>query len=259
MGSGAGHDRAATGRQRPAGRRTRVLVPAGGKSSQAVSSVPEAPAHRRRWPIHAVPGVPVRPTRKSERQQEGHRRVARPQIAQVPTPGILARPGPAVGIDRVPRREQVAHLEVKMRARGISRATAERDQLASRHVLSRIHEELIVVEVGGAVVGVIDDDAPTAAVAPLAVDDGALIGRQHRRVRRYGEIRTPMAVIGVAPGAVEADHRPVVLPVGVMVVRPRGYAWMRVGKRQGQVPGCRRGLRGEQGQGNGKSYRPVQP
>src|SRR5947207_1470456 len=132
-------------------------------------------------------------------------------------------------------------------------------QLASRHVLSRIHEELIVVEVGGAVVGVIDDDAPTAAVAPLAVDDGALIGRQHRRVRRYGEIRTPMAVIGVAPGAVEADHRPVVLPVGVMVVRPRGYAWMRVGKRQGQVPGCRRGLRGEQGQGNGKSYRPVQP
>src|SRR5207248_11757533 len=63
---------------------------------RSVPSVPEAPAHRRRWPIHAVPGVPVRPTRKSERQQEGHRLVARPQIAQVPTPGILARPGPAV-------------------------------------------------------------------------------------------------------------------------------------------------------------------
>src|SRR5437016_11568103 len=130
-------------------------------------AVAEAPAHRWRWAVGAVPVVPMRSTGKREREQEGRRRVARPEVAQVPTPGILARPGPTIGIDRMPGREQIAHLEMHVRAGRVSGATAERDQLAAGHVLPGIDEELIVVEVGGAVIRVIDHHPPTAAVAPL--------------------------------------------------------------------------------------------
>ena len=133
-----------------------------------------------------------------------------------------------------------------MRAGGISGTAAECDQLTPRHVLARIRKELIVMEVGGAVVCVIDHHTPTAAIAPLAVDDGAVIGRQHRGIGGYREIRTAMAIVRVAPGAVEADHGPVVLPVGVVVIRPRGNAWLRDVEGQGQVAGRGHGLHSEQ-------------
>src|SRR5438067_5426924 len=235
VGSGAGHRSAPAGRQRTPGPHAGTLVPSRGETSQAVAAVAEMPGHWWGWATHAIPGVPARSTRKGEREQEGHRRVAGPEISQIPAPGILAGPGPAVGIDRMPGSEQIAHFEMEMRAGRVSGAAAERDQLTAGHALPGINKELVVVEVGGAVVRVVDDHAPATAVAPLAVDDGALIGRQHRGVVRYGEIRTTMAIVRIAPGAVEPDHGPVVLPVRIVVVRPGRDPWVRIGKRQRQV------------------------
>src|ERR1700694_2928495 len=138
-----------------------------------------------------------------------------------------AGPGPAVRVDRGPRRQQVADLEMDVRPGRIPGAAAEGDQLSSGHMLPRIDEELIVMEVGGAIVRVVDHDAEAAAVTPLAIDDGPVIGRHHRRIGGDGVVGAPMAVVGVAGGAVEADHDPVLLASRVMVIRPGGDAWGR--------------------------------
>src|SRR5439155_450279 len=73
-----------------------VLIPLRGEPGKAVSAVAEMPAHWRWRGVVAVPVVPARPTRERERQEEGHRRPARPQVTQVRTPWVRPRPGPAV-------------------------------------------------------------------------------------------------------------------------------------------------------------------
>ena len=125
-------------------------------------------------------------------------------------------------------------------------AAAERDQLTARHVLSRVDEQLIVVEVGGAVVRVVDYHAEAAAVTPLAVDDGPVIGGHDRRIGRHGVVDAAVAIVGVAGGAVEADHDPVLLAGRVMVVHPGGDAWVRDPEGQREVAGRLRRLHRQQ-------------
>src|SRR6267143_4580688 len=109
-------------------------------------------------------------------------------------------------------------------------------------MLARVHEQLVIVKVGGAVVCMVDYHAPAATVTPLAVDDRALVGGDHRGVRGYGIIRTPVTVVGVAGGAIEADHDAVLLSRREMMVRPRGDPWVRVGEGERKVAVSQRGL-----------------
>src|ERR671930_2364563 len=192
------------GRHGPRRGCSRIRTPPSRKTGQPMAAIAEVPGDGRRCAVAAVPVVPSGAAKKGQRQEEGHWWVAAPQIAGVPAPRILPRSGPAIGIDRVPRREQVAHLEVDVRTGGVAGAAAQRDQLAARDVLALIDEELIVVEIGRAVGGMIDDYTPSSAIAPLAVDHGAVIGGHHWGVRGYGVVRTPMAVVRVGCGPVEA-------------------------------------------------------
>ena len=220
MRSGPGHRRRPADRLGARRRDPWVGIPLGRKSGEAVSVVTQMPADRWRRTVAAIPVIPVRPTRKGERQEEGHGRTVHPQVAHVPAPRVWSRPGPAVRVDGVPRRQQVADLEMDMRPGRVPGAAAERDQLAAGHVLSRVDEELIVVEVGGAIIGVVDHHAEAAAVAPLAIDDGPVVGGHDRRVGGHGVVGAPVAVVGVAGSAVKADHDPVLLTSRVMVIRP---------------------------------------
>src|SRR5205085_6968862 len=129
---------------------------------------------------------------------------------------------PTIGVDRMPRRLQVADLEMYVGPGRVSGATAERDQLAARNVLARVDEKPVVVEVGSAIRSVVDDNSPAAVVAPLAVDHGPVVGGHHRRIRGYGVIRTAVAVVRIPGRAVEANHDPVPLPVRIVVIHPRG-------------------------------------
>src|SRR5438445_770114 len=116
VGSRARHGGGAARRCGAGCARAGIGVPPGRVTSYSVAAVTQLPADRWRWPISAVPVVPVRTARKCEREQKRHRRVARPEIAHVPAPGIFAWSGPTVGVDRVPGDEQVTDLEVHVRA-----------------------------------------------------------------------------------------------------------------------------------------------
>src|SRR5437762_12765775 len=115
MRSRARHRRRATGGLGSCGPEPGILIPLRGEPGKAVSAVPEMPAHRRWWAVVAVPVVPARPARERERQEEGYRRPIRPQVAHVPTPWVRSRPGPAIGVDRVPGGHQVADFEMDVR------------------------------------------------------------------------------------------------------------------------------------------------
>ena len=218
--SGAGDCRRAAGGLGARRPRPRIGIPLRGKAGQAVAAVPQAPADRRRRAVGAIPVVPAGSAGEGERQHKRNRPVARPQVADVPTPWIRTPPGPAVWVDRVPGSEQVAHLEVDVRPGRVAGAAAERNQLTPRHMLTGVDEELIVVKVGGAVEGVIDHHAPAAAIAPFAVDHRSLIGRDHRRIRGHRIVDPAVTVVRVAGGPVETNHHPVRLPVRVVVVHP---------------------------------------
>ena len=101
--------------------------------------------------------------------------------------------------------------------------------------------------------------APTAAVAPLAIDDRAIVGRHHRRVGRDSVVGPAVAVVSVAGGPVEPDHDSVLLARRVVVIHPGGDARVGVGERQRQVARRQGRLGRRQGDQEGDGHGTVDP